>query len=155
KRPDAEREVAELLSSMLKDVASFADLSYETTIDAICEACACVYAVTERSKRESAFLSVAHGGGDKERRLRESWQLVQQYASAPASMRELVEKALFEGEIVIVNLAGAGTEYDGLVTRRLVQTLLDVAHISYSLKQDSSATELFRGRYTRYRPYFS
>jgi hypothetical protein len=155
KRPDAERALADLLGSLLKDVSSFADLGYDKTIDAVCEACASVYAITERDRRETAYAAVAHGGGDAERRLRETWELVQKYASAPVPMRELVEKALFEGEIVIVNLAGAGTEYDGLVTRRLVQTLLDVANLSYSLKQDAGATELFRGRYLRYRPYFT
>lgn len=42
KRPDAERAVGEVLHSLLKDVASFTDLSYDDTIDAICEACASV-----------------------------------------------------------------------------------------------------------------
>jgi hypothetical protein len=139
---------------LLKDVGSFADLEYEATIDVICEACASVYAVNERDKRENLFLDVARDGVEGQRRLRESWEDVKRYAEAPVSMRELVEKALFDGDIVIVNLAGADTDYDALVTRRLVQTLLDVAHLAHSLKQDPTATENFRGRYQRYRPYF-
>jgi hypothetical protein len=34
-----------------------------------------------------------------------------------------------------------------------VQTLLDVAHLSYVLKQEGRSAETWRGRYTRYRPF--
>jgi len=154
KRHACERAVAEVLGDLLKDVGSFADLDYDTTIADICQACADTYASSQRQTKYREFLDTAKGGGRAEARLRDIWARVQGYASQPASMRELVEAALFDGKVVIVNLAGADSGYDGLMTKRLVQTLLDVAHLSYVLRHEGGAPETWRGRYLRYRPFF-
>jgi hypothetical protein len=153
KRHACERAIADTLDDMLTD-ASFAKLSYEDAIASICDACASAYASSGRDKKRDEFLALATGGGLPERRLRSIWQRVQGYASAPVSMRELVEAALFDGKIVIVNLAGADSSFDELVTKRLVQTLLDVAHLAYVLKQEGNPADQWHGRYRRYKPYF-
>ncbi len=153
KRHACERAIADTLDDLLNDGA-FAELTYEDAIASICEACASAYASSGRDKKQDEFLNLATGGGLPERRLRSIWQRVQAYASAPMSMRELVEAALFDGKIVIVNLAGADSSFDELVTKRLVQTLLDVAHLAYVLKQEGNAAEQWRGRYRRYKPFF-
>ena len=153
KRQACERAIADTLDDMLT-ASSFAQLSYEDAIASICDACASAYASSGRVKKRDEFVGLATGGGLPERNLALIWQRVQAYASAPVSMRELVEAALFDGKIVIVNLAGADSSFDELVTKRLVQTMLDVAHLAYVLKQEGNPAEQWHGRYRRYKPHF-
>jgi hypothetical protein len=152
KRHAVERAVTEALHDRLQDTP-FAELSYDDAIDDVCHACAETYAASGRDQRLHGFIDAAKGGS-AEKRLREIWGRVQSYAAQPVSMRELVERALFDGDIVIVNLSGADGAFDELLTKRLVRTLLDVAHLAYVLKQGAAKAETWRGRYQRYRPYF-
>jgi hypothetical protein len=154
KRHACERAIADTLDDLLND-SPFTELTYDDAITSLCEACASAYASSGRDKKRDEFLALATGGGLPERRLRAIWQRVQSYASAPVSMRKLVEAALFDGKIVIVNLAGADSSFDELVTKRLVQTLLDVAHLAYVLKQEGNPAEQWGGRYRGYRPFFN
>jgi DNA helicase HerA-like ATPase len=149
----------EILRERLGDNGRFDTLAYDDVIDEICEAFAQTYASGQsgnaRARKQQEFTDRAHDGAVGERLLRRAWIAVQAYASRPHAIADVVEAALFDGQVVFVRRTDADGTFDDMVLKRVVRTMLDIAKVTYLLSKGAGASggELF-GRYGYLRSRF-
>lgn len=149
----------EILRERLGDGGRFDTLGYDDVIEEICESFAQTYALgqsgTARQRKEAEFKQTATGGTLAERQMRRAWIAVQAYASRPHAIADVVESALFDGQIVFIRRTDADGTFDDMVLKRVVRTMLDIAKVTYLLSKGAGASggELF-GRYGYLRARF-